>query len=53
MARQKDPNYVDGFHKDAIRKLLESPNTPKWVKEAWKTKLKKAGVKLDKLKEVA
>jgi len=32
---------IDGFPIKAIEKLLESPDTPKHLKEAWKKKLKK------------
>ena len=39
---------IDGFPVKAIKKLIDSPNTPDHLKEAWKNKLKKEG-KMDQV----
>lgn len=52
MVRKHDPDYVDGFHKEAIKKIIESPNTPAWLKKIWTKKLKDAGISVKKIKDV-
>ena len=48
MARK---NFIDGFHINTIKKLLENKDTPQWIKQSWIEKVEKAGYK-DKIKNV-
>lgn len=47
----KNKNFIDGFHIDTIKKLLENNNTPPWIKKAWIKKVEKAGYK-NKIRDV-
>jgi len=46
--------YVDGFPIKTIIGMLKSPETPIWIKEAWKKKLAKLNMptKIEKLKKM-
>ena len=43
--------FIDGFHIEAIKKLLKNDNTPQWIKDAWIEKVKNSGYG-EKIKDV-